>query len=87
MATEKDERKKKIEAIKQLAGEGKDKALPQWYVTGQAQTMVVITSLEPFVVGSPITEPGRFETSENQHKKRIGRTFAVADKLVTMGNS
>jgi formylglycine-generating enzyme required for sulfatase activity len=33
-------------------------------------------------MGSPLKEPGRYD-NENQHKKRIGRTFAVAAQSVT----
>jgi eukaryotic-like serine/threonine-protein kinase len=56
---------------------------PLWYVNGQAQTMVVIPGPVEFVMGSPPTEAGR-ESRENQHKVRIGRTFALAAKSVTL---
>jgi eukaryotic-like serine/threonine-protein kinase len=35
-----------------------------------------------FMMGSPNSEKGRL-TNEVQHKRRIGRSFAVAAKLVT----
>ena len=44
--------------------------------------MVVIPGPVEFVMGSPSTEAGR-QTVELQHKKRIGRTFAIAAKAVT----
>ena len=59
------------------------KAKPQWYVTGQGQTMVVIPGPVEFLMGSPATESHRFDY-ENLHRKRIGRTFAIAAKAVTV---
>ena len=56
---------------------------PQWYVNGQGQTMVVIPGPVEFVMGSPPTEAGRQDV-ESQHKRRIGRTFALAAKPVTV---
>jgi formylglycine-generating enzyme required for sulfatase activity len=37
-----------------------------------------------FTLGSPASEPGRFEVNEPAHRKRIGRTFAIATKEVTV---
>jgi formylglycine-generating enzyme required for sulfatase activity len=45
--------------------------------------MVVIPGPLEFVMGSPPTEAGH-ESRENQHKKRIGRTFALAARSVTL---
>ena len=45
--------------------------------------MVVIPGPVEFVMGSPPTEAGRHD-HEFQHKKRIGRTFAIAAKPVTV---
>jgi formylglycine-generating enzyme required for sulfatase activity len=55
---------------------------PQWYVNGQGQAMVVIPGPVQFMMGSPPTELNRRD-DETQHKKRIGRTFAVAAAAVT----
>ena len=60
-----------------------EKTPPQWYVNGQGQTMVVIPGPVEFVMGSPTTEAGR-GPNENQHRRRIGRTFALAAKSVTL---
>ena len=60
-----------------------ERTAPGWYVNGQGQTMVVIPSPVEFVMGSPPTEAGR-QDHEIQHKKRIGRTFALAAKPVTV---
>jgi serine/threonine protein kinase/formylglycine-generating enzyme required for sulfatase activity len=54
-----------------------------WYVNSQGQTMVVIPGPVEFVMGSPPTEAGR-QDHEMQHKERIGRTFALAAKPVTV---
>jgi formylglycine-generating enzyme required for sulfatase activity len=79
-AKDKELRQKRLEDIgKELARASRvasaPGAPPQWYVNGQGQTMVVIPGPVEFVMGSPPTEAGR-ESRENQHKKRIGRTFA-----------
>jgi formylglycine-generating enzyme required for sulfatase activity len=57
-------------------------ATPRWYVNSQAQTMVVIPPGE-FVMGPPPSEAGR-NPNELQHHRRIGRTFAVSAKPVTV---
>jgi formylglycine-generating enzyme required for sulfatase activity len=46
--------------------------------------MVVISGPVAFVMGSPPTEDGRNEAREVQHQRRIGRTFALAAKAVTV---
>ncbi len=61
-----------------------------WYVNGQGQTMVVVPDAgEPFLIGSPPTEAGRPGGTggemENQAWKRIGRSFALAAREVTVG--
>jgi serine/threonine protein kinase/formylglycine-generating enzyme required for sulfatase activity len=56
---------------------------PQWYVNSQGQTMVVIPGPVEFLMGSPSTEDGR-GGNESQHQRRIGRTYAVAAKSVTV---
>jgi formylglycine-generating enzyme required for sulfatase activity len=57
--------------------------VPQWYVNTQGQTLVVIPGPVEFVMGSPPTEKDR-EEDEAPHKRRIGRTFAIASKSVTL---
>jgi formylglycine-generating enzyme required for sulfatase activity len=56
---------------------------PQWYVNSQGQTLVVIPGPVEFGMGSPPTEDGR-QAVESQHKRRIGRTFALATAPVTV---
>ncbi len=67
-------------AQKDLAS-GKSK--PSWYVNGQGQTMVVIPGPVIFTMGSPASEAGRYQ-NETQHHCRIGRSFAINAKLVTV---
>src|SRR5262249_53547359 len=61
---------------------GKAKTPSQWYINSQGQTMVVIPGPVEFLMGSPESEEGRKER-ETQHKRRIGRSFALAAKAVT----
>jgi serine/threonine protein kinase/formylglycine-generating enzyme required for sulfatase activity len=98
-ARDKEAREKKLQRLaRELVGERKgglvglaqqsiDKktlaAPPQWYVTGQGQTMVVIPGPVEFWMGSTPSEPGSME-NEQRHKRRIGRNFALATKLVTI---
>jgi formylglycine-generating enzyme required for sulfatase activity len=76
------QREKRLAGIKRALAKEKGKT-PQWYVNGQGQTMVVIPGPVTFLMGSPPTEAGR-EDDETRHKKRIGRTFALAAKSVTV---
>jgi eukaryotic-like serine/threonine-protein kinase len=82
-AQDKEQREKRLDGIKKMLANDKEKTPPQWYVSGQGQMMVVIPGSVEFVMGSPPTEAGRHEY-EFQHKKRIGRTFVVAAKPVTV---
>jgi formylglycine-generating enzyme required for sulfatase activity len=56
----------------------------RWYVNGRGQTMVIIDGPVEFGMGSPPTEPDR-RSSETLHRRLIPRTFAIADKEVTVG--
>ncbi len=78
----KEQREKRLEGIKQLVTKEKEKTLPQWYVSGQGQTMVVIPGPVEFLMGSPVTGVER-RNNEVQHKRRIARSFALAATLVT----
>jgi serine/threonine protein kinase/formylglycine-generating enzyme required for sulfatase activity len=82
-ANDKKQRAERLESIQQLAEKDKEKAMPQWYVNGQGQTMVVIPGPVEFMMGSPSTEAGR-SGDELLHKKRINRTYALAAKSVTV---
>jgi eukaryotic-like serine/threonine-protein kinase len=82
-AKQEDERDDRLAGIRQLLAKDKEKTPLQWYVNGQGQTMVVIPGPVEFVMGSPLTEKGRRRNDEFQHRKRIGRTFALAAAPVT----
>jgi formylglycine-generating enzyme required for sulfatase activity/tRNA A-37 threonylcarbamoyl transferase component Bud32 len=55
-----------------------------WFVNRQGQTYAVIRGPIEFVMGSPPAEPRRDAVNEPTHRKRIGRSFAVATKEVTV---
>lgn len=82
-AKDEEGRDKRIAGIKELVTKDKEKTPPQWYVNTQGQTFVVIPGPVEFVMGSPKTEKDR-EEHEAQHKRRIGRSFAIASKSVTL---
>jgi formylglycine-generating enzyme required for sulfatase activity len=83
LAEDKEQREKKLDDIKQMLVKDREKMPPQWYVNGRGQTMVVIAGPVAFLMGSPTTEADR-HNDEPQHKRRIGRTFAIAAKSVTV---
>src|SRR5260370_35320835 len=80
-AKDKEQRQKRLEGIQQRVKKDHEKTPRQWYVNSQGQTMVVIPGPVGFTMGSPTMEKDRIG-NETQHKKRIGRTFAVAAALV-----
>jgi serine/threonine protein kinase/formylglycine-generating enzyme required for sulfatase activity len=82
-AKDKEQREKRLAGIGKALAKDKEKATPQWYVNSQGQTMVVIPGPVDFLMGSPTTEKSRRER-EDQHKRRIGRSFAIAAKPVTV---
>ena len=54
-----------------------------WYVSKSGQTMVMIRGPVESLMGSPYNEPNR-SSLEHLHKKRIGRSFAISSKEVTV---
>jgi formylglycine-generating enzyme required for sulfatase activity len=54
-----------------------------WYVNGQGQTLTIIDSREPFLMGSPGHETSR-STDETLHWRQIGRRYAIGTKPVTV---
>jgi formylglycine-generating enzyme required for sulfatase activity len=76
-------KERRLDRIKQALMNEKDNTSPQWYVNGQGQTIVVVPGPVEFMMGSPYSEAGR-QDNEPQHKKRIGRTFALSAKSVTV---
>jgi serine/threonine protein kinase/formylglycine-generating enzyme required for sulfatase activity len=57
---------------------------PRWVVNSQGQTLAIIPGPVKVLMGSPETERGRMASEEQQHLKRINRTFAIAAKPVTL---
>jgi len=62
---------------------GKVKGERNWYLTKQGHTMVLFPGPVEFLMGSPSTEQDR-RSVEYLHRKRIGRSFAIATKEVTV---
>jgi serine/threonine protein kinase/formylglycine-generating enzyme required for sulfatase activity len=82
-ATDEVERAKRLKALASLRADPATMTAAQWYVNSQGQTMVIVPSPVEFEMGSPPSEQYR-EENETQHKVRIGRTFAVSAKPVTL---
>ena len=76
-------REKRLAHVNQVLATDKHHAGPQWYMTGQGQTMVVIPGPVEFEMGSPLAESGRL-SHEKLHTTRIGRSVAIAAKPVTV---
>jgi serine/threonine protein kinase/formylglycine-generating enzyme required for sulfatase activity len=74
-------RKQKVEQIRQHLTHGQRK--PEWYLNSHGQTLVVVPGPAEFLMGSPLTEADR-GPNETQHRRRIGRTFALASTPVTV---
>ncbi len=55
-----------------------------WFVNGEGQTFAVVRGPVEFTLGSPLSEPWRIADNEQPHAKRIGRSFAIATKEVTV---
>jgi formylglycine-generating enzyme required for sulfatase activity/tRNA A-37 threonylcarbamoyl transferase component Bud32 len=55
-----------------------------WYVNGQGQTLSIVDSREPFLMGSPDNENGRLRALEHLHWRRIDRRYAIGTKPVTV---
>ena len=73
----------KLAAIDAELKERKDRGNRHWYVNSEGQAFVVIEGPVEFMMGSPDTEPERFDY-ETLHRMRINRRFAMATKEVTV---
>jgi formylglycine-generating enzyme required for sulfatase activity len=87
-AKDEQERDQRINRIRAEVRKGPGRAEPQWYVNGQGQTLVVVPGPVEYLMGSPRTEAGRENGPEGpiekQHRRRIGRSFAIAAEEVTV---
>jgi serine/threonine protein kinase/formylglycine-generating enzyme required for sulfatase activity len=88
-AKDRRQREERLEQIRKRLAEEKGRGEGYWYVNGQGETMVVVHGPVEFLMGSPPTEAGREGGPEGdvemQHQKRIGRSFAIASRGVTVG--
>jgi hypothetical protein len=73
----------KIKDIDDRLATGKVEGGRRWYINGQGHTMVIIPGPVEFLMGSPASEPDR-RSYETLHRRRIGRTYAIATKEVTV---
>lgn len=63
-------------------GTGKNDRHRQWFINHQGQTFVIL-EIDEFVMGSPLSEPGR-RREEAQHRRKLNRRIAVSTKEVTV---
>jgi formylglycine-generating enzyme required for sulfatase activity/class 3 adenylate cyclase len=70
-------------AVVEAAMRSADAAVPRWYVSADGQTMVVIPGPAEFTMGSPKDEDVA-TLNDPVHPKRIGRTYAIAAKAVSV---
>jgi formylglycine-generating enzyme required for sulfatase activity/tetratricopeptide (TPR) repeat protein len=75
---------KQLEQIDQQLRRRDPDGKRRWYVNGQGQTMVLMPGPVEFRMGSPHTDPERIMPNERPHRRRIGRSFALASKPVTV---
>ena len=73
----------RLNALRQVVAQPKDRQEPQWYVTGERQTMVVIPGPVVFRMGSPPEEKGRHEWEGPEHTVKLTRPFYVGIHPVT----
>jgi formylglycine-generating enzyme required for sulfatase activity len=74
---------RELERIDSALKQREPEAKRDWYVNGQGQTMVVIRGPGEFLMGS--TGPNQVQIGdETQHRRRIGRGFAIASTPVTV---
>jgi formylglycine-generating enzyme required for sulfatase activity len=62
---------------------GKPPGQRRWYVNGQGQTLTIVPGPIEFLMGSPAGEPNRSQ-DETQHRRKIGRSHAIATKAITV---
>ena len=82
-------KKAEVATVRSALATGELLGQRRWYVTKQGQhTMVILKPQEPFLMGSPVSEAERYEgptgRTEIRHRRRIGRTFAIAAHEVTV---
>lgn len=67
---------------------GKIEGDRQWYVNKRGQTLTVISGPVQFIMGAPVDQEGReggpSGRMETQHRKQIGRSFAIMTHEITV---
>jgi formylglycine-generating enzyme required for sulfatase activity/tRNA A-37 threonylcarbamoyl transferase component Bud32 len=58
----------------------------QWFVNGQGQTYTIVPGPVDFLMGTPVDEPLHIADLETQHRRHIGRSYAIATKAVTVAD-
>jgi formylglycine-generating enzyme required for sulfatase activity len=74
---------KKLEAVHAELMKVKDRGDHRWYMNGQGQTFAVIDGPVEFSMGSPPTDPERFD-DELRHRERVPRRFVIAAREVSV---
>jgi formylglycine-generating enzyme required for sulfatase activity len=77
-------RRKDLEAIDRALARRDPDGRRGWYVNGQGQTSSLIQGPVEFRMGAPNTETGRFGANDRPHLRRIGRSYALGTKPVTL---
>ena len=80
---DKKRREEDLQRIRRELAASKGQTQPQWYVTSEGQRMIVIPGPVEFLMGSPGGEAEEPD-HESLHRTRIGRTYAIAAKPVTV---
>ncbi len=62
---------------------GQDRGDRRWFVNGQGHALAIVGGRVSFRMGSPPSEPGRFD-NETRHQQVIPRRFAIAATEVTV---
>jgi formylglycine-generating enzyme required for sulfatase activity len=73
----------KVREVEKALATGKVEGERRWFLTKQGQTFVVVEGPVEFLMGSPGSEAER-NPDEVLHKRRIGRSFAIVAKEVTV---
>jgi serine/threonine protein kinase/formylglycine-generating enzyme required for sulfatase activity len=82
LAKNKEDRDRKLDAIRKELATSASAAKPQWYVNAQKQTLIVIPA-GVLHIGSPAGEAER-KLDEQRHPVRLARPFAIAARAVSL---
>jgi formylglycine-generating enzyme required for sulfatase activity len=80
---DKELRESRFQKIQSSLTASEQKSSHDWYVNSFGQTLVVIQGPTEFMMGSDEIDPGPI-SKERRHKRRIGRSYAIATTTVTL---